>query len=151
MHKVKMLFSETAGNAIFSGTMSNHRFSFLLSELSFDDADTRNDRWKSDRFAAARELTVLFNETTKRVLCFSLLMKHFMHQIGFRNSIQPSLPNMGCCTNHWMTRPYRLRIKSCRMLVNPTMGMPIRSIKGQNKWIVCIHPFRQRDGFYPKI
>ena len=63
-----MLFSETAGNAIFSSTMSKHRFTFLLSVLSFDDTETRNERWKSDRFAAARELTNLFNATMKNVL-----------------------------------------------------------------------------------
>ena len=56
MHASKILFSETAGYEIFSGTMSKHRFSFLLSVLSFDDSEERRELWKSDRFAAAREL-----------------------------------------------------------------------------------------------
>ena len=68
MHASKILFSETAGHAIFSGTMSKHRFSFLLSVLSFDESEERWELWKSDRFAAARELTNLFNDRMKNVL-----------------------------------------------------------------------------------
>ena len=90
MHASKILFSETAGHAIFSGTMSKHRFSFLLSVLSFDDSEERRELWKSDRFAAARELTNLFNDRMKNVLVPSEYLSidetlyAMRHQIGFR-------------------------------------------------------------------
>lgn len=35
---------------------------FILANLLFDHEQTRVDRWKQDRFAAARELLELFNE-----------------------------------------------------------------------------------------
>ena len=90
MHASKILFSETAGHAIFSGTMSKHRFSFLLSVLSFDDSEERRELWKSDRFAAARELTNLSNDRMKNVLVPSEYLSidetlyAMRHQIGFR-------------------------------------------------------------------
>ena len=90
VHASKILFSETAGHAIFSGTMSKHRFSFLLSVLSFDDSEERRELWKLDRFAAARELTNLFNDRMKNVLVPSEYLSidetlyAMRHQIGFQ-------------------------------------------------------------------
>jgi len=89
MHTFKILFSETAGHAIFSGTMSKHHFSFLIS-VSFDDSEEHQELWNSDRFAADRELTNMFNERMKNVLVPSEYLSidetlHSMrHQIRFR-------------------------------------------------------------------
>ena len=39
--------------------------------LTFDNPEERRKLWKSDRFAAARRLTVMFNEQMKNVLVAS--------------------------------------------------------------------------------
>ena len=36
--------------------MSKNRFKFLFSKISFDDFETRTERWKKDRFAAIRNI-----------------------------------------------------------------------------------------------
>ena len=90
MHASKKLFSETAGHAMFSGTMSKHRFSFLLSALSFDDSEECQELWKLDWFAAAQKLTNLFNDRMKNVLVpleylsINETLYAMRHQIGFR-------------------------------------------------------------------
>ena len=60
MHTYKILFSETAGHQIFAATMSKHRFKFLNAVLTFDNPEERRELWKSDKFAAARRLTLMF-------------------------------------------------------------------------------------------
>ena len=50
-HNIKILFNNLTGNPIFGATMSKNRFKFLLSHISFDDANHRPERWKYDRFA----------------------------------------------------------------------------------------------------
>ena len=90
LHSYKMLFSETAGHPVFSATMSKHRFSFLYVVLSFDDPEEWHGHWRNDWFAAARELTIIFNDRMKSVLVPSeylsidetLYAMH--HQINFR-------------------------------------------------------------------
>lgn len=89
MHTYKMLFSETAGHRIFSATMSKHRFSFLSRVLTFDDPKERQQIWKTSRFAAMRELTVMFNDRMKSVLAPSEFLSidetlyAMRHQINF--------------------------------------------------------------------
>ena len=58
---VDKLFSNEYGPPIFSAAMSRNRFTFVRANLSFDDASTRDDRWKQDRFAAIREIFESFN------------------------------------------------------------------------------------------
>jgi hypothetical protein len=53
---VTKLFSNTYGPPIFSAVMSRNRFTFIRANLCFDDASTRDDRWKQDRFAAIRDI-----------------------------------------------------------------------------------------------
>ena len=36
--------------------MSFHRFKFICHLITFDDKDTRNDCWNTDKFACMREL-----------------------------------------------------------------------------------------------
>ena len=45
-----------------------NRFTFLNSEFSLDDPETRATRWKQDRFAAAREIFEEFNYNCSRAL-----------------------------------------------------------------------------------
>ena len=54
MHKTDTLFSEKYGHAVFSDTMSRHRFKFLLLRIRFDDKESRQRRLQTDRFAAIR-------------------------------------------------------------------------------------------------
>ena len=49
------------GIPIFTATMSRQRMKFLLSCITFDDPNERAERWRTDRFAAARPLYELFN------------------------------------------------------------------------------------------
>lgn len=58
---VDKLFSNKYCPPIFSATMSRNRFSFIRANLCFDDASTRDERWKQDRFAAMRDIFELFN------------------------------------------------------------------------------------------
>ena len=59
---VQKLFSAEYGPPTFSATMSRTRFKIILRCLSFDDEGTRDDRWKTDRFAAFREFFEVFIE-----------------------------------------------------------------------------------------
>ena len=59
---VTHIFSDRMGHPVFGGAMSRNRFSFLLGHLCFDDADTRRQRWETDRFAAFREFFSKFND-----------------------------------------------------------------------------------------
>ena len=54
-HDIRLPFSKKQGLPIFGATMSRLRFQFIISHISFDDIDTRNERWKQDRFAAIRD------------------------------------------------------------------------------------------------
>lgn len=58
---VSQLFSNTYGPSVFGAAMSRNRFCFILRHFSFDDEDTRDERWKLDRFAAIREFFEDFN------------------------------------------------------------------------------------------
>ena len=61
-HRASLLFSDKYGHHVFGGTMSRNRFKFLMTCITFDDGDTRNERWRHDRFAAFREFFEEFNE-----------------------------------------------------------------------------------------
>ena len=90
MHTFKILFSVTAEHQIFTATMSKHRFTYLNAVLTFDNPEEQRELWKSDRFAAARRLTVMFNEQMKNVLVPSEYLSidetlySMRHQINFR-------------------------------------------------------------------
>ena len=47
--------------------MSRNRFAFLCRFIQFDDATTREERWKRDRFAAIREIFEAFNSNCAKV------------------------------------------------------------------------------------
>jgi len=59
-HSSSILFSAVTGHPVFSATMSQKRFEFLHSCISFDDITTRQERWKNDRFTAFRHIFSVF-------------------------------------------------------------------------------------------
>ena len=60
-HSTKELWSAD-GPPVFGATMSQNRFEFLNSKISFDDPDTRQERFLNDRFAAIRDIFEHFND-----------------------------------------------------------------------------------------
>lgn len=50
------LFHDVHGHPAFGACMSSNRFTFLISNLGFDDKRTREERHELDRFTAIREL-----------------------------------------------------------------------------------------------
>ncbi|XP_063850375.1 uncharacterized protein LOC135094308 [Scylla paramamosain] len=52
----KRLFMEEFGHPVFGAVMSEYRFGFLHANLTFDNVDTRHQRWLHDQFAAVRDL-----------------------------------------------------------------------------------------------
>ena len=76
---LNILFSDKAGPPVFSATMSRDRMKFLLSTLTFEDPETRKEKWPYDRFAAARPIFEMSNSNTSKNLLPSLyrLMKSF--------------------------------------------------------------------------
>ena len=60
-HDYHLLFNESFGHPIFGAVMSAKRFSFMHANISFDDLNTRHDRWVHDRFTAARDIFESFN------------------------------------------------------------------------------------------
>ena len=55
LHKMSDVFSHESSLDIFQSTMSQNRFKFLIRMLSFDEKDTRAERWKYDKYAAFRD------------------------------------------------------------------------------------------------
>ena len=60
--KLRRLFSVDVGHPIFSASMSFNRLVFIKAMISFDDANTRQEPWQKDRFAAFREIFEEFNK-----------------------------------------------------------------------------------------
>ena len=64
----KYLFQDAIGHPIFSATKLSNRFWFLNSNIQFDDYNTRQERFKQDRFAAFREIYEMFNDRCSSVI-----------------------------------------------------------------------------------
>ena len=60
--KLRRLFSVDVGHPIFSAIMSFSRLVFIKAMIYFDDANTQQERWRTDRFAAFRETFEEFNK-----------------------------------------------------------------------------------------
>ena len=61
------MFSKTTGPALYRAAMGERRFSFLLRAIRFDDMETREERKRTDKFAAIREIwDMLINNCTSR-------------------------------------------------------------------------------------
>ena len=64
----KRIFQDKIGHPVFDSTMSNNRFNFISSHFWMDDPITRPERFKQDRFAAAREVFEVFNDNCSKSL-----------------------------------------------------------------------------------
>ena len=60
------LWNVSTSNPIFVGTMSRRRFKQLLMFLTFDDRSTRQERFRTDRGAAIRQMFETFNDNCSR-------------------------------------------------------------------------------------
>ena len=61
LQETQRLFNSQIGPAIFAATMSYNGYCFSRSKIVFDDATIRSERWKTDRFAAFRDIFEKFN------------------------------------------------------------------------------------------
>ena len=64
---VKQLFQHIYANPVFKSIMSKNRFVFLMGIIQFDDLESREERWESDRFAAIRQFFNEFNDHCARM------------------------------------------------------------------------------------
>jgi hypothetical protein len=67
-HDAQSLWIDGIGNPIFSACMSSARFIFLNANITFDNTDTRPERFLHDRFAAIRDIFEKFNNNCSNVL-----------------------------------------------------------------------------------
>ena len=58
---VQKLFSANVGHPSHSSIMTCNHFQFIKMMIGFDNATTRDDRWKTDKFTAFRGVSELFN------------------------------------------------------------------------------------------
>lgn len=97
-NSLHLLFKDKIGHPIFGATMSKHRFSFLLSNIKFDDLDTRAQRFTADRFSGFREVYEMFNNRCSSVLQTDEYLTIDETLYGCRNQVafkvfNPSKPN----------------------------------------------------------
>ena len=52
----EVIWNHESAHDIIGATMSLHRFKFICRLIAFDDKETRNNRWKTNKFACMREL-----------------------------------------------------------------------------------------------
>lgn len=65
---VHYLFQDGVAPPMFGATMGRQRFQFLCVNISFDNFETRAERWKHDRFTAIREIYEMFNDRCSKTL-----------------------------------------------------------------------------------
>ena len=61
--KTREIFFHESSHEIFAATMSYNRFAFRICFLEFDEKESRQQRWKEDKFAAIREFFMKMNES----------------------------------------------------------------------------------------
>ena len=60
--RLRRFFTVDVGHPIFSASMSFNRLVFIKAMISFDDANTRQERWRTDRSAPFRGIFDEFNK-----------------------------------------------------------------------------------------
>ena len=65
---ISHVFHEKYVHPLFSTVMSTNRFVFLCSNLSFDDASTRTEKWQHDKFAAMMDVFEKFDSNCSKIL-----------------------------------------------------------------------------------
>ena len=76
-NSVESLFSDTQGHYIFSAVISKNRFKCLLSHLTFDDYQDRQERRKLDRFAGIRDVCGKASMITWESIWHQVNMNHW--------------------------------------------------------------------------
>ena len=65
----RKLWGESSyGHPIYSGCIPVNRYAFLKHNITFDDIDSREERWQSDRFTAMREFFEAANDNFSKML-----------------------------------------------------------------------------------
>ena len=63
----EVIWNHESVHDIIGTTLSLHRFKFNCCLITFDDKETRNNYWKSDKFSCMRELFEDMNENDARM------------------------------------------------------------------------------------
>ena len=85
-----IIWNHEAAHSIFGAGMSLSRFQFITRFVTFDDKETREDRWQYDKFACMRELfeAVNVNNAPARYPSFYLAIDETLYpyqgHIGFK-------------------------------------------------------------------
>ena len=97
-YSIDHIFSKEMGIPIFTATMSRQGMKFLLSCVTFDDPNERAERWRTNRFAAARPLYEFFNSNCSKYhypseyLTIDETLYPMRHQIALRQ-YKPNKPH----------------------------------------------------------
>ena len=156
--------------------MSLHRFKFICHLITFTDKETRNERWKTDKFACMRELFEDMNKRNARMRYPSPLLAidenlcpHRGH-IGFKQCNPNKRLSMAYCTKvsaivqyltpaiayHFMRNHKELKVQlesitSSEPTTNPnipsTSCLYTATLKGSiYPWIATSHQFLWQHG-----
>ena len=63
----EVIWNHESAQDVIGATMLLHRFKFICCLIIFDHKETRNDRWKTDKFACMRKLFEDMNERNARM------------------------------------------------------------------------------------
>ena len=87
---IDTLISDAQGLSMFGAIMSQSRFKIIMANLSFDDIETRDEWWQSNRLAFFRDFFENFNDncarhvTPEEYLSLDETLYLMRHQIAFR-------------------------------------------------------------------
>ena len=84
----EVIWNHESAHDIIGATMSLYRFKFICHLITFDDKETRNDRWKTDKFACMRDLLEDINEINAR-------MRHTSPLLGIDETLYPYRGHIG--------------------------------------------------------
>ena len=108
--------------------MSRDHIKFSLSTLTFDNPETRKEKWSYDRFAAALPIFEMFNSSTSKYLLPSLYLSidetlyPMRHQIPFRQ-YNPSKPHgYGLSLKSLSDASFPCTYKACPYAGKPEKG-----------------------------
>ncbi len=82
------VFHHESCNDFFTATMQRKRYTFLNNVIQFDDSDTRNQRWKEDKFACFREYFEAINNRF-------LLLRHPSEHTAIDETLYPYRGRVG--------------------------------------------------------
>ena len=98
LRNTRDLWFHESSNDLFAATILWNRFHFISKFVTFDNKDTRDDRWKYDKYACIRELFEMMNERNAKCrypsafLAVDETLHPYRGNIGFKqyNSNKPA-------------------------------------------------------------